>query len=86
MAANTTEYLTKPGDRWDLIAYKAYGTFTRIDESGNTVSTIADVIQANPDIDIADELPEGILLQIPIIPFAVTKTDQSLLPPWKRTN
>jgi len=70
----TTEYITKPGDRWDLISFKAYGTIERM----------GDIIRANPDIPRSDVLPEGLVLQIPIIPVATVETDLSLLPPWKQ--
>jgi phage tail protein X len=80
----TTEYITKPGDRWDLIAYRAYGTLNLvIDEDGNQVSPMGLVIRANRDIAVTDVLQEGILLQIPIIAAATLQTDLSLLPPWK---
>jgi phage tail protein X len=79
-----TEYITKPGDRWDLIAYRAYGTLNMIvDDDGNLVSPMAIVIQQNPDISVTDIIPEGLLLQIPIIVSATPQTDLSLLPPWK---
>ena len=70
----TTEYITKPGDRWDLISFKAYGD----------IEKMGDIIRANPDISRTDVLPEGLVLQIPIIPVATVDTDLSLLPPWKQ--
>lgn len=79
-----TEYITKPGDRWDLIAYKSYGALTVKDENGNDESAIGKIIRANPALAITSELTEGLLLQIPIIVNSVQTTDASLLPPWKR--
>jgi len=80
-----TEYLTKPGDRWDLIAYKAYGTVGDIIlDDGTTVNAISAIINANPDISIDDVLDEGVLLQILIIPNASVNTDLASLPPWKQ--
>ena len=80
----TTEYVTKPGDRWELIAYKAYGTINDITLSDGTVgNAIGVVIRANPDINIDDILDEGLLLQIPIISDATNKTDADILPTWK---
>lgn len=69
-----TDYITKAGDRWDLIAYKAYGS----------VDKMGEVIRANPDIPVTDELSEGLLLKIPIIEEVTVKTDKELLPPWLR--
>jgi hypothetical protein len=80
-----TEYITKPGDRWDLIAYKAYGTIDdiRLDD-GSTINSMSYVIQSNPDLPIDDILQEGLLLKIPVIPSATIQTDLEILPPWKR--
>lgn len=69
---SSTRYITKQGDRWDLIAYKAYGDATMIDT----------LIIANPRIPVDPILPEGITLNIPIIDEP--EVDKSLLPPWKR--
>jgi phage tail protein X len=80
----TTEYITKPGDRWELIAYKAYGTILDITLSdGSTGNAIGIVIRANPDQSIDDILDEGLLLQIPVIADSATITDAAILPPWK---
>lgn len=69
--ANTT-YTTKQGERWDTVAYKAYGDAMRINE----------LIQANPNVPITDEIPANTVLNIPII--AEPTLDANLLPPWKR--
>lgn len=70
---SVTQYLTKQGDRWDNIAYQAYGDATRYMQ----------IIQANKPLAIEEELPAGIKINIPIL-----EEDQSppldLLPPWKR--
>jgi phage tail protein X len=68
----TTNYITKQGDRWDLIAWKAYGDITKQKE----------IIEQNPDIALTVEFDEGITLKLPIIPEI--NTQESLLPPWKR--
>jgi phage tail protein X len=79
-----TEYITKPGDRWDLIAYKAYGTMGFITlEDGEKVNAISHIIGANPDIEQGDQLAEGLLLNVPIIPDNSVKTNTEDLPPWK---
>lgn len=70
----TTEYITRPGDRWDLISYRAYGT----------VEKMGDIILANPEVVVDEVIPEGTLLQIPIVPAVEVKMDAELLPPWKR--
>lgn len=80
-----TEYITKPGDRWDLIAFKAYGTIEDILlDDGTEVNAISHILSANPDIIRDSVIAEGILLQIPTIPTATVKTNTDLLPPWKR--
>lgn len=68
------EYITKGGERFDQVAYKAYGRST----------LITPIIQANPDVPIYDKIPEGTVLQIPVLDEAGIKTDKELLPPWKR--
>lgn len=68
-----TEYITMKGDRWDTVAYKAYGDATRITE----------IVEANPDVPVTPVIPAGTRLNIPIIETA-NELDVSLLPPWKR--
>lgn len=78
------EYITKPGDRWDLIAHKAYGTLNLVaDDDGNQVSPMGLIVRANPTIPVTDIIQEGLLLQIPIIKSSTLQTDLSQLPPWK---
>lgn len=80
----TTEYLTQEGDRWDLLAYKAYGTIGMILlDDGTQVNAISQIINANPDISADDVLPAGTLLEIPIIASITLPTDPLRLPPWK---
>jgi nucleoid-associated protein YgaU len=69
--ANTT-YITKQGDRWDIVAFKAYGDALRINE----------IIAANPNVSITDEIAANTILNIPFIPEPTL--DAELLPPWKR--
>ena len=81
----TSEYVTRPGDRWDLIAGKAYGTFdTIVLGDGTQVNAMAHIMQNNPDVVRADILDAGILLQIPIIPSTVLPIAANSLPPWKQ--
>ncbi len=72
MANETTPYITREGDRWDLIAYRAYGDITKQ----------KDIIELNPDIALVSRFPDGVTIILPIIPEADTQT--SNLPPWKR--
>jgi nucleoid-associated protein YgaU len=70
--ATYTTYTTIEGDRWDTVAWKAYGDATRYPE----------IAAANRTIPLDDVLPAGTILQIPIAD--VVTLDVSLLPPWKR--
>ena len=66
------EYITKDGDRWDLIAYVFYGDATKYEP----------IISANPDVAITPILPSGIMLRIPDIQDEETVSSEDL-PPWK---
>jgi phage tail protein X len=68
---NTT-YTVTEGERWDTIAYKAYGDVNRLPE----------IIAANPGVPITERLEAGTVLNIPVI--SDPDTDTELLPPWKR--
>lgn len=50
-------YTTGPADRWDLIAWRAYGDPTQI----------APIIAANPTVAISPVLPQGITVFCPLI-------------------
>jgi phage tail protein X len=67
-----TEYTTKQGDRWDLVAYKAYGD----------VAKLPLLIEANPYVPVLPVLPVGIKLRVPVL--SDESLDKNLLPPWKR--
>lgn len=69
----TVTYTCVEGDRWDLIAYKAYGDASRYNE----------IIQANPVI-ISGTLPAGLVINIPILEGPTANIPSDLLPPWKR--
>lgn len=70
--AKFTPYTTKTGDRWDSIAYAAYGN----------VKYMGEIIRANPTIPVHTEIPAGVYLNIPIKERPeVTKSN---LPPWRR--
>jgi phage tail protein X len=65
-------YLTREGDRWDLIAYRLYGDVARQDL----------IIAANPELAITPMLPAGVTVRVPILPDDTPLP--SSLPPWKR--
>jgi hypothetical protein len=68
------EYVTKQGDRWDTIAFKAYGDATLING----------LIEANVSTVIAPILEIGTRIIVPILEAGDIQIDSSLLPPWKR--
>jgi phage tail protein X len=72
MATKFTEYTTKEGDRWDTIAYAAYGDTGRMME----------IAEANPDVPLRGKIPAGTVLFVPVT--EEIETDINLLPPWKR--
>ncbi|MCM5528970.1 tail protein X [Parasegetibacter sp. NRK P23] len=81
----TIEYITKPGDRWDLIAFKAYGTVADVTlEDGRRENAIGLIIRSNPELPIESILLDGLLLQLPVIPSGTVQTEKESLPPWKR--
>ena len=65
-------HLTKPGDRWDLLAYKYYGD----------ASQTGEIYAANPDVALDKILPQGLTILIPILDDV--QVDTSLIPPWER--
>lgn len=69
-----TEYLpmlTLEGDRWDLIAHRAYGNVAKQDL----------IIAANPELAITPMLPAGVTVRVPVL--AETTSQIQTLPPWK---
>ena len=68
---NTT-YITKQGDTWTGISFKAYGTITKA----------KDITDANPFISCSPVLDANILLAIPIQDQISISANN--LPPWKR--
>ena len=67
------EYITKDGERWDLIAYKFYGDPLNYEP----------IIAANKKVPIKPTLQGGIKLYIPIIDLD-EKLISSEVPPWKK--
>ena len=72
--SEVTQYIAKEGERWDQVAYKAYGR----------ASLIKPIIEANPVVPITPRLAAGTVLVIPVIAETDVKTDAELLPPWKQ--
>ena len=72
--AEFVEYIVKEGDRWDTIAYKAYGDQLLVNG----------IIEANVSAIISPVLIAGSRLIIPIIEQGEIEVDSELLPPWKR--
>lgn len=72
--ADVVEYIVKDGDRWDTIAYKAYGDATLFNG----------IIEANPAFTVTAVLEAGTRLIIPILDNSDIEVDSQLLPPWKR--
>lgn len=70
--AEFTEYTTIDGDRWDTVAWKAYGDATLYPQ----------IAEANPDIPLTAVLPAGVRLLVPVLERATI--DKNVLPPWKR--
>lgn len=72
--AQIVECIVKDGDRWDTIAYKAYGD----------ASMVSGIIEANTASVISPVLTAGMRLVIPILETGEVEIDSELLPPWKR--
>jgi len=80
-----TQYVTLQGDRWDTIAWKAYGTVGQITvPDGRKLNAFQYIMEENPSVAIYKKFPAGIRIKIPIIERAEILTDTELLPPWKR--
>ena len=65
-------YVTKDGDRWDMISYRFY----------NNPNLYEEIIKANPKVSQEPVLESGIKLKIPVLEESVTI--QFELPPWKK--
>lgn len=72
---STTTYRAVDGDRWDTVAFKAYGD----------ASKYPLLIDANPGVPIRDYIDGGTILIVPVIDVPpLNQTNAALLPPWKR--
>jgi len=80
---NHTTYTTKEGDRWDTVAFAAYGTVNNVTNAdGVEQNAISIIAKANPDVPLDDIIPSGTVLYIPILEQA-SITQNKKLPPWK---
>lgn len=70
--ADYVEYVTAPGDRWDLVADIFYGDPYDYER----------IISANPGVPIGALIPAGTKLLVPVI--YVSNNQSAGLPPWKR--
>lgn len=61
--------ITRDGDRWDLIAHRAYGDPYDYER----------IIAANPHIPIRPTLPGGLRVWVPVV-----ASPKAEAPPWKR--
>jgi phage tail protein X len=74
MTSEYVEYITRNGDRLDLISYAFYGNFYQY----------AQIALDNPDVLGKAVLGSGIVLKIPVLPATPQLVEPSRLPPWKR--
>lgn len=67
-------YTTEEGDRWDNIAFKAYGD----------VEQMPVLLAANREAGIPEQFPAGITLRVPrLANTELTSPEQR--PPWNRS-
>ena len=71
--ANTT-VTTYDGERWDQLAFRAYGD----------ASLMNLIVDANPTVSVDDRLSGGMVLQVPIIANQTVTATTSGMPPWKQ--
>ena len=66
-------YLTKDGDRWDLIAQKHYGNALLSDG----------LIAANQHLPLSEEFKAGLTVFVPVLETK-PRNNQEDMPPWMR--
>ena len=67
------QHISKPNDRWDLIAFAFYGD----------AFLIGPIIEANPSLTLAPILTAGTLVLVPVLDNLPATITQSV-PPWKQ--
>lgn len=74
MTTNVIQHTTIDGQRWDTIALINYGSADMMNK----------IMEANPSVPKYDQLPAGLVLNIPIIDVVEVVTTAEMLPPWKQ--
>ena len=77
-----TAYITKDGDRWDTVAYAAYGALSMV-VNGKKINTMNKLMVANRNIPLMPVFPGGVSLVVPIL-VAQGGIQNGALPPWRR--
>ena len=67
------EYVTKDGDRWDMLAANYYGDPCKMDL----------IIRANPEVIIRPVLDAGIKIRIPVVEKRLIASVVSGEVPWR---
>ena len=70
------EYIVKEGERWDTVAYKAYGVINK--------DTVSAIVENNKNVPLFPILQTGTRLLIPVLEKSEIEINSELLPPWKR--
>jgi len=70
----SVNYTTKQGERWDLLAYRFYGT----------VKSMNILTDANPSVPLSPMIEMGTNLVIPIIDNTSDLVLKVNVPPWKK--
>lgn len=70
----SVNYTVKEGERWDSLAWKFYGS----------VKAMSVLIENNPTIPLANVLPAGTQIIVPILDNTADAVIKTNLPPWKR--
>lgn len=71
------EHVTAEGERWDQLAHRYYGDPLQYQR----------LVEANPHVAVSPLLPSGLTIRVPLLSpeAAAAYTDESHLPPWKRS-
>lgn len=71
--ADSINYTSKQGDRWDNLAYKFYGS----------ISGMKTLTDANPFVSLSPVIPTGSNIIVPIMDDTDSAILTENLPPWK---
>ncbi len=72
---NVYNHTTKGAQRWCDVSQAVYGTPFKMSE----------IIDANPEVPVLVEIPDGTVLKIPILQTVNVPTSNEQLPPWKQS-